>query len=160
MVNLTLPFPVQLYGRTFTKAVVGSTGNMQFGSDSSFWINRPLPWDPYRYTLFPFWDDLNLIGIGRGIYTSVSGSPPNRVFNVEWKGSANDFEVRLYESLTSFEFIYGTGSGGTASIGVQKDLSYYTQVGYNVSQPAAGTKYAWSSVPCMKMPLAWSRPRK
>ncbi len=147
-VNIPLPFPVQLYGSIFNTAEVGSTGNLQFGSDQSFWINRPLPWAGYSYSLFPFWDDLDLTGTGHGIYTSTVGDAPDRTFNVEWRGAANDFEVRLFEDNSGFEFIYGTGSGGSGTIGVQKDLAYSTQVGYNVVQPAPGTKYSWTTLVC------------
>ena len=44
---------------------------------------------------------------GFGIFTSVSGTAPNRIFNIEWRaqyfpgsGSAN-FELRLYEGQST-----------------------------------------------------------
>jgi hypothetical protein len=149
VVDLALPFPVQLYGRTFNSAVVGSNGVMQFGSDNPFWINRALPVAPFNHTLLPFWDDLDLTGTGAGVYTSVVGDVPNRTFNVEWRVTATSkFEVRLFEDSPAFEFIYGGGTGGTGTIGVQKDTTRFTQVAYNVSLPAAGTKYTWTTPPC------------
>jgi hypothetical protein len=146
VVNLPLPFPVQLYGRSFDTAVVGTTGNIQFGSDDTMWINRPLPQSGFSYSLFPLWDDLNLSS--GGIYTSTVGNAPNRIFNVEWRGTSHDFEVRLFEDSGRIEYVYGTGAGGTATIGVEKDTNYFTQVGYNVPQPVAGTKYTWTTVTC------------
>ena len=66
-----------------------------------------LPWTTHNYTIFPYWDDLYLVNSGFGIFTSVSGTAPNRIFNIEWRaqyfpgsGSAN-FELRLYEGQTS-----------------------------------------------------------
>ena len=55
---------------------------------------------------------------GFGIFTSVSGNAPNRIFNIEWRaqyfpgsGSAN-FELRLYEGQRRFDVIYGTLTNG------------------------------------------------
>ena len=85
--------------------------------------NHCLPWTGHNYTIFPYWDDLYLVNSGFGIFTSISGTAPNRIFNIEWRaqyfpgsGSAN-FELRLYEGQSSrFDVIYGTVSGG-ANIG-------------------------------------------
>jgi hypothetical protein len=153
VVNLPLPFPVELYGRTFNTAVVGTTGNMQFGSDNTMWINRPLSDSGFSYALVPFWDELDLTS--GGIYTSLVGTAPNRVFNVEWRGTdinmvPVNFEARLIEGQSTFEFVYGPGSGGSGTIGVQKDKNLLTQVGYNVPQPAPGTKYTWTTIACAK----------
>ena len=66
---------------------------------------------------------------GFGIFTSISGTAPNRIFNIEWRaqyfpGSGNaSFELRLYEGQTRFDIIYGTVDNGntSATAGVQKD---------------------------------------
>ena len=75
----------------------------------------------------PFWDDLRTDGTGEGIFTSVSGSAPNRIFNIEWRaeyfssGLPLNFEARLYES-GQIDFVYGTlnGDGSSATVGIQK----------------------------------------
>jgi hypothetical protein len=64
-----------------------------------------------------------------GIFTSVTGTEPNRQFNIEWRAVlANDptspanFEVVFYENVASFfDIIYGvTGdNGASATSGVQ-----------------------------------------
>ena len=67
--------------------------------------------------IFPYWDDLDMDAGGAfGIFTSVSGTAPNRIFNIEWRaqyfpdtGTANH-ELRLYEGQTRFDVIYGTVS--------------------------------------------------
>ena len=58
-----------------------------------------------------------MVNSGFGIFTSVSGTAPNRIFNIEWRaqyfpgsGSAG-FELRLYEGQCRFDVIYGTVSG-------------------------------------------------
>ena len=57
----------------------------------------------------------------------VTGSAPNRIFNIEWRttytgrmGTAN-FEMRFYENQTSFDIIYGATSddGASEESGVQ-----------------------------------------
>jgi len=64
-----------------------------------------------------------------GVFTSISGTAPNRIFNIEWRavyfantsGTAN-FEVRLYEGQSRYDVIYGTltNSNTSATAGVQK----------------------------------------
>ena len=72
---------------------------------------------------------------GFGIFTSISGTAPNRIFNIEWRaqyfpgsGSAN-FELRLYQGLSRFDVIYGTvsNSNTSATAGVQRDDSTFVQ---------------------------------
>jgi hypothetical protein len=72
---------------------------------------------------------------GCGIFTSVSGIAPNRIFNIEWHttlqqnpAQTQTFEVRLYENdpYKRFDVIYGTinapQSSGAWVDGVQGDL--------------------------------------
>ena len=73
----------------------------------------PVPWAAHNYTIFPYWDDLYLVNSPSGIFTSISGTAPNRIFNIEWRaqyfpgsGTAN-FELRLYEGQSRFDVIYG-----------------------------------------------------
>jgi hypothetical protein len=93
-----------------------------------------------------------------GIFTSVSGSAPNRIFNVEWRvmvlGSpqtAANFEVRLYEAENRFDFVYGNvvGAGNGATIGVQRDLSEYTQYACNTAGTVTnGLMLTFTAPPC------------
>ena len=82
---------------------------------------------------------------GFGIFTSVSGTAPNRIFNIEWRaqyfpgsGTAN-FELRLYEGQTRFDVIYGTVTNGntSATAGVQKNDTAFDQYFCNGSGGAA-----------------------
>src|SRR5947207_710447 len=97
------------------------------------------------FKIFPYWTDLYLVNRGFGIFTSVSGTAPSRIFNIEWRsqyfpgnGSAN-FELRLYEGQTRFDVIYGTVTNGntSATAGVQKNDTTFTQYFCNGSGGAA-----------------------
>ena len=69
----------------------------------------------------PTLDDQYLVNSGFGIFTSVSGTAPNRIFNIEWRaqyfpGSGNaNYELSLYEGQTRFDVIYGTLTNGNTS---------------------------------------------
>src|SRR5439155_5616858 len=95
---------------------------------------------------------------GFGIFTSISGTAPNRIFNIEWRsqyfpgsGSAN-FELRLYEGQLRFDVIYGTvsNSNTSATAGVQRDNTFFTQYFCNGSGGAAtgGQSYVYFPPPC------------
>src|SRR4029077_16480106 len=88
---------------------------------------------------------LYLVNSGFGIFTSISGTAPNRIFNIEWRaqyfpgsGSAG-FELRLYEGQTRFDVIYGTLTNGntSATAGVQKNDTNFTQYFCNGTGGAA-----------------------
>src|SRR5437763_1757722 len=75
-----------------------------------------LPNPNFYNAILAEWSDLlmtaSVCGPNCGIYTSVSGSAPNRIFNIEWRacltqgtgcGGQVDFEVRLYEGQNRFD---------------------------------------------------------
>ena len=110
-----------------------------------------IPQATTTYAIFPYRTDLCTgacgtdAGTNLGIFTSTSGTAPNRIFNIEWRtayynsGQTTNiplnFEVRLYEGLTEFDVIYGTvntlgtANDGPLSVGVQKDTGQFTLVG-------------------------------
>jgi hypothetical protein len=162
---ITLPFPFKLYGVTYTTANVSSNGNMQFVTSDTEYLNVCLPEPTFGPTIFGYWDDLHT-GTDRtcspgpcGIYTSVSGTAPNRILNVEWRtayfsgaGSAN-FEIRLYEANVNtdqrFDIVYGTltqnstGTGGVQNQGGTR----FTQDFCNTPVPA-GRLAIYTLPPC------------
>jgi hypothetical protein len=154
---ISLPFTYTLYNQTFTSVYVNSNGHVDFVTNNTplDYVNTclpapPDPNGPFDYTIFAYWDDLRTdIGAGSGIFTSVSGSAPNRVFNIEFKtvytnnnAQVARFEVRLYESQARFDVIYvgGPQQGNTsATAGVQKSAINFTQYFCNGSgSPATG----------------------
>jgi hypothetical protein len=114
---VSLPFPVSLYGTSYSTVVIGSNGNIQFkgtatsGNSNS---NNCLPNNTFTSpVLLPFQGDLRTDGTGGGIFTAVQGTAPHRRFIVEWRttyfggpGTAN-FEAVLYENSGNMSLIYG-----------------------------------------------------
>ena len=156
--TIALPFPYTLYDQTFTSINLSSNGNAQFVTTDTTFTNQCLPWTGHNYTIYPYWDDLYLVNSGFGIFTSVSGSAPNRIFNIEWRsqyfpGSGNaNLELRLYEGQLRFDVIYGTVTNGntSATAGVQRDDTIFTQYFCNGSGGAAsgGQSYIYFPPPC------------
>src|SRR5262249_42973675 len=135
VVTIALPFSFTLYDQSFTSINLSSNGNAQFTTTDTTFSNSCLPWLTHNYSIMPYWDDLYLVNSGFGIFTSISGTAPNRIFNIEWRaqyfpgsGTAN-FELRLYEGQTRFDIIYGTLTNGntSATAGVQKNDTTFTQ---------------------------------
>src|SRR4029450_10434533 len=133
--TIALPFPYTLYNQTFTMVNLSSNGNAQFVTTDTAFTNQCLPWTTHNYTIFPYWDDRYLVKSGFGIFTSVSGTAPNRILNIEWRaqyfpgsGSAN-LELRLYEGQTRFDVIYGTLTNGntSATAAVQQNDTNFLQ---------------------------------
>src|SRR2546430_10437382 len=83
---ITLPFAVTFYDQTFTAARVSANGFLVF-SDTHSDYDFCLPYSNHTNVVMPFGVDLYTVdsGAGQGIFTSVSGSFPNRIFNIEWE---------------------------------------------------------------------------
>ncbi len=139
-----LPFPFRLYERTFGSAFVSANGNVQFDSGSGQFSNFPLNSGntSLRYSIVPYWDDLWTFfpGQGQGVFTALTGAPPNRVFHIEWRtaffiapnGVPLNFEVSLFEGQNRFDITYGGTNESFASptIGVVRTFnSNFTQFG-------------------------------
>ena len=121
---------------------------------------------PQLHDLPGTWDDLHT-GVNTGctgypgdvcgIFTSVSGTAPNRIFNIEWRAvyfaiPANkaNFELRLYEGQTRFDVVYGTVVNGntSATAGVQKNDTTFTQYFCNGVGGAATGGQSYTLGPC------------
>jgi len=108
------------------------------------------------YLISPHWDDLRTDGTGLGVFTSVTGSAPHRVFNIEWRAfylgttTTLDFEVRLYEGAPTFDFVYGPvpQQGGSATTGVQHSTGdHFTQTSCNSGVLSPGLKGTFTLPP-------------
>jgi N-acetylneuraminic acid mutarotase len=155
---ITLPFPFQLYATMYTSVNVSSNGRLDFvtvnepGGFVTSCLPAPPNIGPYDFTIFPVWEDMRTdIGLSGcasfpggtcGVFTSVSGSAPNRIFNIEWRtvlfannDARQNFEIRLYENdpTRKFEVIIGaldtTGVDHNYMSGVQGDSAagFFTQ---------------------------------
>jgi hypothetical protein len=156
-----MPFPYTLYDQTFTSVYLSSNGTASFtNSDSAPFGNQCLPStqcpEGFGYTIYPYWDNQATESTGYGVYTSVSGNAPNRIFNIEWRtqaywgsGIAN-YELRLYEGQARFDVIYGQMDNGNtaATAGVQKDNSNFTQYFCDGSGGEATGGQSYTLEPC------------
>jgi len=110
---VAIPFTFNFYGQPFTSVNAISNCNLQFSSTDTTFTNTCLPYAAGNFVIAPHWDDMLLTGAGQGIFTSVSGSAPNRILNIEWTGGyfsgggTADFEARLYEGAGQIDFVYG-----------------------------------------------------
>jgi hypothetical protein len=158
--SVSLPFPVSLYGASFTTANASSNGNLQFNSNSIDFGNANLPAAGFNASIFPFWDDMRTDPAGLGIFSGVTGTAPNRRFNLEWRTSSfssttatTNFQVQFTEGSPDFELIYGaTASPGAFSgtIGVQQTGgTRATQVvGPAAAPPAPNTRLLFTRGCC------------
>jgi hypothetical protein len=134
--TITLPFAATLYDQQFSTALIGSNGTIGFVGNGNPPENTCVPSPAANFAIYAYWDDLGTGCGGCGIFTSVSGTAPSRIFNIEWRalrisnGASVHFEARLYEGDGRFDLIYGNvDSEGSASIGVQRDSgSLFTRV--------------------------------
>ena len=119
--TIALPFPYMLYDQSFTSIKLSSNGNAQFTTTDTAFTN-PVPAVDHVTTTrssrtgttsarsntgcaaFP--------GGTCGIFTSISGTAPNRIFNIEWRTvyfsdgtRAANYELRLYEGQNRFDVI-------------------------------------------------------
>lgn len=135
---IVLPFTYSLYDSPFSTVYADSNGTLQFSTDHDISANVCLPYPLFSDVIAPFWDDLDTrstipSSLGElGIYTSLVGTTPDRIFNIEWRaclyndgacGGEVNFEVKLYEGQPTFDIVYGVvaGGGAGATVGVQKD---------------------------------------
>ena len=164
---VTLPFSFTLYDQTFNAVNVSSNGRADFvcvnepGGFASACLPAPDNVCPFDYTIFPNWSDYrtDIVGegcanfaSGCGIFTSVSGSAPNRIFNIEWRvvyfadhTQTANFELRLYESDPNlrFDFIFGTVQPGSDQLyvsGVQGPGGTFTEDFCDAGPPSAGSR--------------------
>lgn len=154
--TVPLPFTYRLYGVSYSTVNISSNGNIQFTSSYLYLNTGCLPSGSLSNAILAEWEDLRTDQVGScasygtggcGILTSVTGTAPNRVFNIEWRTAYwNDnlqlanFEIRLYEGQARFDIIYGRidQNGASATTGVQKDLVRFSQFSCNTPDLSSG----------------------
>ena len=155
--NMTLPFPVSLYGTTYTSAFIGTNGDIQFASSSGDNGNQ-IPYPRFQDALLIMFTDLitgNDASGGLGIFLGISGDiKANTAVGVlEFRttyccgneGPPTDiFQVLFTQTLpTSFAFIYGNMSQsnmtGSGVVGVQHDMFNFTAI--RLTEPFKGDRF-------------------
>lgn len=134
------PFPVALYGATYTSAWIDTNGAISFiNPPGSAWDSSPIPSPaaPGRHNaaLYPFWDDW-VVDAQASVRQETVGTTPNRKWIVEWRnvasfhdGSARaSFEV-IFEESGGITFAYNDidaasaiERGGFATVGIEDPL--------------------------------------
>jgi hypothetical protein len=152
---VTLPFAFNFYTGTYTTMNVSTNGYLTFRdfNYARMWANMGIP-NPgpasdsinYRYpnnAIYPYWDDMSVEPRTYGnVYTTVTGTEPNRTFVIEWRdvGGADDpvtFEVQLEETTNRITFVYHDldapfGYGYSATAGIEDDNGTSAiQLGFN-----------------------------
>jgi hypothetical protein len=132
-IMVPLPFSFSLYDQTYNAVNISSNGRLDFvvANEPGGYITSCLPAPPnvgpYDFTIFGVWEDQMTVSTNSGcsvfpggtcgIFTSVSGSAPNRIFNIEWRttlfndnNAPQNHEVRLYEGDPNlrFDVVIGT----------------------------------------------------
>jgi len=181
---VTIPFPFQLYDQSYTSVNVSSNGRLDFvvpnepGGYVTACLPAPPNIGPYDFTIFPVWEDMrtdfglsgcaSLPGGNCGVFTSVSGTAPNRIFNIEWRAvyfannaATANFEARLYENGgpnndLRFDVIVGTvqpGGDHNYVSGVQGNsgAGFFTQ-DFCDSNPPAAASHTYEIPPCAPTP--------
>ena len=141
--TVTIPFPVRMYDQAPDTTInIVSNGNAQLVSTNTAFTNFcPMPVATMNNAYLPFWDDLRTddqpgctgypggLLSSCGIFTSISGVAPNRIFNIEWRTVYFDdptlrahLQLRLNEANAQFVYVYGPLQGLTtsATVGVQE----------------------------------------
>src|SRR5882724_9590565 len=164
---VALPFSFQLYDQSYNGVNISSNGRLDFvcvnepGGFLSGCLPPPDNICPFDFTVFPNWSDYrtDIVGegcanfaSGCGVFTSVSGSAPNRIFNIEWRAvyfndhtQTANFEARLYENDPNkrFDFIFGTVQPGSDQLfvsGVEGTAGAITQDFCDANPPGPGSR--------------------
>ncbi len=169
IVPIAFPFPFTFYGQAYTSANIASYGNLQFLTASTSFNSCPPGYPQLGPAILPYWDDtidmaqsqicLSLAQRPCGIYTSVSGTAPNRQFHIEWLGRRSgsntyiiNFELRLYETTGVFDFVYGAirpPGAQNSSIGIQDGSSQFISYACHVIDSTyQGLLLRWTPLTC------------
>ena len=167
---ITLPFPYTFTGRASQGPTSRPTAICNLSVTAALLTNAcPLPSATFNMPIMPHWDDLRTDqvgtgctaygGVGCGVFTSISGTAPNRIFNIEWRTvyfGANttraNFELRLYEGQSRFDLVYGevAQTGSSATVGVQQGTgAQFTQFECNTAGTVnSGLQLVFTEPPC------------
>jgi hypothetical protein len=135
---ITPPFPVKLYGQTYSQAWLDTNGVLMFANRGfSDAIPFPIPsteWSP-NAAVYPLWDDWVVDSLA-SVRTGLTGTAPNRQWVVEWRNvhpfnmwQRVDFQVVFHESAGQITFSYNNidatfvERGGAGLVGVENATS-------------------------------------
>jgi subtilisin family serine protease len=149
--NVTLPFPVTFYGKTYKTAAVHTDGYLAFAGTGSPGGTIPSPTAP-NGAVYAFWDDL-VVDASASVRTLTDGAAPNRRFVVEWRnvtvksavGSRLSVELIVTEGgrvQIQYKGIDSTAEAGTtATVGLENETGTVA-LPYSVKQPVLSDNVA------------------
>ncbi len=154
--NIALPFNFTYCGITYSTARISTNGFLEMGQTYTSSGNpNDLASTTTKPFLAPLWDDL-VDNTASDIQYITTGTTPNRVFTVQWKGvlwhlnsgTPQNFQVRIYETTHVIEFIYGTmstpGGSPNASIGINDHIG---GTGHFISVTPGNTPTTSTTIP-------------
>ncbi|MEG0141927.1 MAG: Ig-like domain-containing protein, partial [Comamonas sp.] len=156
------PFPIGFeftyWGETYTSFYASTNGLMQFANPNVSYSNACLNTNPFRSTIFPYWDDLRTDVSGQvsgTIQYQTIGAAPNRKLVVQWTNMyfayqnrpLGTFQVVLSEGSNTialnYKNLHGTNAQGpSATIGIASANGAFNQIACNT----AGTIHAEQSI--------------
>lgn len=146
--TVTLPFTFRFAGTNYTSVKISSNGNVHFSTASSAYNNVAIPNTARPNAMIAaLWDDLN--PSGGGIYTTTSGSSPNRVFVIEWRNilrygvtaSRATFQIQLVETTNHIWIVYQDTDFGSSAY----NFGLSATSGVENSTGTAGNQYSYNT---------------
>ncbi|MEU9135402.1 S8 family serine peptidase [Streptomyces sp. NPDC048404] len=151
--SVALPFPVSLYGVSYSSASVTTDGLVNFlSSRVGDYSNTALPTtgaNGVKGVIAPLWDDLTL-DKKSSVQTATTGTKGSRAFTIVWNNAAyangtsgrSSFEVVFDEATgavtVQYQSVADKGAGATVGIANQSGTDAL-QFSYNQSVIADGT---------------------
>jgi subtilisin family serine protease len=146
--NVSLPFPVTFYGKTYATGTVSTNGFLALAGADATPDNTEIPDSAApNAAIYGFWDDL-FADSASSIRSAVTGTAPNRKFVVEWRnlGFYQDLEHRVTFQIVISEFGAVTVQykdldpaqtreiGSSATVGIENELGT-VGLEYSADQP-------------------------
>jgi len=111
--TIRLPFPVVLWGISYSSVDVDSNGKLNFGVAGTDYNNVPYP-NPSQVYLFqvsPFWDDLRpLANTAQNVFWAVAGTAPHRQVVIEWRNVSRANGCSDSAAQVKFQVVFSEGS--------------------------------------------------
>jgi Secretion system C-terminal sorting domain len=127
--SIPIGFSFNFNGVNYTTLGASTNGFLRLGIIASSSLSNNLVSSAERPALAPLWDDLAL-GSSTSISYGTTGTAPNRICTIQWSNvfwnynafsPGIEFQVKLYETTNTIEFVYRQLAGstsGSASIGI------------------------------------------
>ncbi|MFE4369693.1 S8 family serine peptidase [Streptomyces sp. NPDC056835] len=124
--KVELPFPVSLYGESYTSGWVSADGAITFTEPSTDDENGALPSaGAPNAALYPFWDQLfYLPQFDAAVYTGVVGTAPHRSYVVEWRNV-----IQMWGHGERFSVTALIGEDGTISYRYKDTVGDFLEAG-------------------------------